>query len=62
MTTSNFFNGLFLSSQILKGTFTSIIVNCYIGGINRSACLLWDFAASSTIILLIHQYGKIKIS
>ena len=29
-----------------------------VGGIDQSACLLWGLA----IILLIHQYGKFKIS
>jgi len=60
MTKSNFFISPFLSSHALKDMFMSI--SELLGGINQSACLLWGFAASLAIILLIHQYGKFEIS
>jgi len=39
MTKADFFGGLFLSSCVLKGTFTSIFL--LLGSIILSACLVW---------------------
>jgi len=47
VTKSNFLSDLFLSCCIHE-CFCELL-----GGINQSACLLWELA----IILLIHQYG-----
>jgi len=61
MTKSDFYGGLFLSSSVLKGTFASIFVNCQAVSFPLYAwfgvCM-----ASLAIILVIHNYGKFKIS
>ena len=61
MTKSDFFGGLFLSSRVLKGTFASIFVNCQAVSLSLRMLGL-GFVASLTIIWVMHNYGKFKIS
>ena len=61
MTKSNFFDGLFLSSRVLSGTFASIFVNCQAVSFSPHAwfgvCSFFDHYLGDA-----YNYGKFKIS
>ena len=60
MTKSEFYGDLFFDSSVLSGTFVSVFVNCMLGSIILSACLVWEVVASLVVFLLVHQYGISK--
>jgi len=55
------FDGLFLSSRIVNGMLVSIFVNCQAVSLSLRMLGL-GFVASLTIIWVMHNYGKFKIS